>query len=400
MQPDKNILLLKRICDLAIGSVGTLLFIVLFPLIALAIRLESRGPVLYSQERIGINKRRRSTRSGKTKALTHPRGEDYGGRPFTIYKFRSMFIDAESAGPQLCRKGHDPRVTRVGWWLRSLHLDELPQFWNILKGDMSFIGPRPERGHFTLQFGRTIPHYRQRMLFVKPGLTGLAQVVLGYDDSLESVVRKTYYDYSYRACMGDFVSWVKMEAWIYLHTVGYLLQPLRRIGEVRDLNGLKRARELPFCGRNPGRSVEIKTCARIVLQGSDHPVIVTDPLLDGPGRNLEIHFTHKNELEVCFTAGAVFDLEDMGFLANLVNKVKGMGGSVSIINSDPRIERLIREIHLDKVVRFKPAPELVDNYLPGDVEFRGTLLDVQRTGRAWASTIPPGGILSSNSGAN
>ncbi len=368
MQLSKNVIITKRICDIVIGFFGTIAFLSLYPLIALAIKWESRGPILYSQERIGINKRRRTVRAGKIVESIYPRGEDFGGRPFAIYKFRSMFTDAEVAGPQLCQKGHDPRVTRVGWWLRALHLDELPQFWNILKGDMSFIGPRPERAHFTLQFGKTIPHYQQRTLFVKPGLTGLAQVVLGYDDSLESVVRKTYYDYSYRASMGSFVTWIKMEAWVYVHTVGYLLQPLRRSGEVRDLDGLKRAKDLPFRDRNPGKGNNLKTSARINLQGSIHPIIVTDPLLDGPGRNLEIIFTHKNELEVCFTPTADFDLEDMGFLINLANKVKGIGGTISIKNSNPRIGRMIREIHLDKVVRIKQAPVSVVNFLTVDVE--------------------------------
>src|SRR5690606_37338521 len=129
------------------------------------------------------------------------RAADVGGKPFTLWKFRTMFTDAEKAGPALARINGDSRITRVGWWLRATHLDELPQFWNILKGDMSFIGPRPERAHFTTQFRDSIPHYENRTLFLRPGLTGLAQICLGYDEGHESVVRKSYYDYAYRVSL-------------------------------------------------------------------------------------------------------------------------------------------------------------------------------------------------------
>ncbi|HLP42911.1 MAG TPA: sugar transferase, partial [Fibrobacteria bacterium] len=227
MRPSANVIVVKRCIDIAIGFVGTSVFLGLYPFLALLIKLESPGPALYSQERIGLN-RRSPRRDGEDAKEFPERREDVGGKPFIIYKFRSMRMDAEANGPQLAKKGVDPRVTRVGWWLRALHLDELPQFWNVLRGDMSFIGPRPERAHFTRQFHETIPHYRSRTLWVKPGLTGLAQITLGYDEGMDSVVRKSYFDYSYRASFSHFRSWARMEWWIFLNTVLYLTIKPRR----------------------------------------------------------------------------------------------------------------------------------------------------------------------------
>ena len=146
-----------------------------------------------------------------------------------------MRLDAESKGPQLCGKGHDPRVTRVGKVLRSLHLDELPRFWNVLKGDMSLIGPRPERLHFTLQYAKKIPLYTERTRLLKPGLTGLAQITLGYDDSLESVIRKTHFDLAYRLSLIDPRVWLKVEAWIIFNTLVYLFRGGRPLGQAWDL---------------------------------------------------------------------------------------------------------------------------------------------------------------------
>jgi lipopolysaccharide/colanic/teichoic acid biosynthesis glycosyltransferase len=141
----------------------------------LLIKLTSRGPVLYSQLRVG-----------------------QCGAPFTLYKIRTMIHECESlTGPRWSTAG-DARVTYVGRWLRRLHVDELPQLWNVLRGDMSLIGPRPERPEFVPGLEKDIPHYRER-LQVRPGLTGLAQVQLPPDTDLESVRLKLAYDlYSLR----------------------------------------------------------------------------------------------------------------------------------------------------------------------------------------------------------
>jgi lipopolysaccharide/colanic/teichoic acid biosynthesis glycosyltransferase len=145
----------------------------LIPLAALLVKLTSRGPAFYSQTRMGLN-----------------------GRPFTIYKIRSMYYNCEStSGARWCT-AKDPRVTPVGWVLRVTHIDELPQLWNILRGDMSLIGPRPERPEFLPTLESTLPRYRER-LRVRPGLTGLAQVRLPPDTDLHSVRRKLAHDLYY-----------------------------------------------------------------------------------------------------------------------------------------------------------------------------------------------------------
>ncbi|MFD1427273.1 exopolysaccharide biosynthesis polyprenyl glycosylphosphotransferase [Kroppenstedtia sanguinis] len=142
-------------------SIALLIFILpVLVLTALAIRLESRGPVLYSQERVGLN-----------------------GSRFHVYKLRSMRTDAEKNGPQWAAK-NDPRVTRVGKFIRKTRIDEVPQLINVLRGDMSLIGPRPERHVFTEKFSQEIPGFKQR-LSVKPGLTGWAQVNGGYESTPE-----------------------------------------------------------------------------------------------------------------------------------------------------------------------------------------------------------------------
>lgn len=146
----------KRALDIALALAGVVLCSPLMLLAAAGVRLGSRGPVIFKQERLGL-----------------------GGKAFVIYKFRSMRIDAENAGPAWARK-NDSRVTRFGRFLRKYHIDELPQFVNILRGDMSMVGPRPERAFFYERFEREIPEFTDR-LAVKPGLTGLAQVNGGYD---------------------------------------------------------------------------------------------------------------------------------------------------------------------------------------------------------------------------
>ena len=219
MKPSTVVTALKRILDIAVGLAGTAAFVIAYPILALLIKLESQGPALYHQSRVGMDKRSRLGNLADTR-----RGTDVGGRPFTIRKFRTMRNDAEKNGPQLCGKGGDPRVTRLGRFLRSTHLDELPQFWNVLKGEMSFIGPRPERPHFTVKYFKEIPMFRERTRYVKPGITGLSQIVLGYDDSLESVARKTHFDLAYRASMAGVAGWLRMEFWVMFNTIRYLLK--------------------------------------------------------------------------------------------------------------------------------------------------------------------------------
>ena len=172
-------LVLKRAVDFAGAAIGLVITAPLMALIALAIKLDSKGPVLYSQERAG--------RFGDT---------------FKMYKFRTMRVDAEVNGPVWAARESDPRMTRIGAILRRTHLDELPQLFNVFKGDMSLVGPRPERSYFIEQLNREIPRYDERLL-IKPGMTGLAQVHYRYDQSIEDVKRKLRFDLLYvrRMCL-------------------------------------------------------------------------------------------------------------------------------------------------------------------------------------------------------
>ncbi|MFW5883762.1 MAG: sugar transferase, partial [Verrucomicrobiota bacterium] len=163
-------LLLKRTVDIVGALVGLSLAAPIMAVLALLIRRESPGPVIYRQ-----------TRTGK------------GGRPFTIYKMRSMRLDAEATTGTVWAVKDDPRRLRIGTFMRSTNLDELPQFWNVLKGDMSLVGPRPERPELIEKFEREIPHYNPRHL-VKPGITGWAQVNgLRGDTSLTERIRYDLY---------------------------------------------------------------------------------------------------------------------------------------------------------------------------------------------------------------
>jgi sugar transferase (PEP-CTERM system associated) len=162
----------KRGIDVLLASVGLLLGWPLMILTAIAVRLDSDGPVLYAQRRVGEH-----------------------GTVFTLYKFRSMYNDAEQGVPVWARDG-DERVTRVGKVIRFTRLDELPQLWNVLRGDMSFVGPRPERPFFVEQLAESVPYYRQRHT-VKPGITGWAQVKYQYGSSIEDAREKLQYDLYY-----------------------------------------------------------------------------------------------------------------------------------------------------------------------------------------------------------
>jgi sugar transferase (PEP-CTERM system associated) len=163
----------RTVVHRGVALVGAVVSLPVALLTALLIKLESPGPVLYRQERVGKN-----------------------GRTFAIMKFRSMREDAESNGPVWASKQGDARTTRVGRVIRKIRVDEIPQFWNIMKGDMNFVGPRPERPHFVSQLAEEIPFYEQRHL-IPPGLTGWAQIKYPYGASVEDARQKLQYDLYY-----------------------------------------------------------------------------------------------------------------------------------------------------------------------------------------------------------
>jgi exopolysaccharide biosynthesis polyprenyl glycosylphosphotransferase len=163
---------IKRIMDILLSMMVLVVFFPLYLFTAIGVKLSSPGPVFYSHERIG-----------------------WHGRPFRIYKFRSMRTDAEKAGPQLSSKD-DPRMTAFGRWMRKIRLDEIPQFWNVLIGDMSIVGPRPERQYFIDQIMEQAPHYRH-LHKVRPGITSWGQVKFGYAENVEQMVERLKYDLIY-----------------------------------------------------------------------------------------------------------------------------------------------------------------------------------------------------------
>lgn len=156
----------KRALDIAVASFGLLLSFWLFPLIALAIYVDSPGPILYRQRRAG--------------AVRWRRGRQPEFSEFHMFKFRTMRVDAEKYTGAVLAAENDPRITRIGALLRKTRLDELPQLWNVLSGDMSLVGPRPERPELFGNLILAIPFFEERMRSVKPGITGFAQVSLGY----------------------------------------------------------------------------------------------------------------------------------------------------------------------------------------------------------------------------
>jgi polysaccharide deacetylase family protein (PEP-CTERM system associated) len=384
MKPSLAVLVAKRLVDLFAGWLGTLIFVATYPIVALCIKLESRGPVLYSQQRIGINRRsspfqifrnkkNEATAGGTSAFILSNRQVDYGGEIFTILKYRTMRVDAESLGPQLAKKGLDPRVTRLGKWMRALHIDELPQFINILRGDMSLIGPRPERPYFTLQYSKSIPHYLDRTLWIKPGLTGLAQIVLGYDDDHDSVVRKIHYDFSYRSATSHLFAWMRMELWVAVNTILYLFVRPEFEGETRDLAGLRRAKLLNFRAYSPSKIdvpkdfPEMKSLVHthqtpksIVMVGSS-PYELSRSLK-------EMDINDRKSVDIQVNPDENFDLEDLGFLINLVQRVKQTGGRVAVKNSSPKIQKMLKEIHLDKVIELHRPQDSIKNFMTVDVE--------------------------------
>ena len=162
----------KRTFDIVFSSVVMILGLPVFLLVMLITWASSKGPVFYKQERIGRN-----------------------GSPFYIYKFRSMIVDSEVNGPQLT-SDDDPRVTKWGRIMRKTHLDELPQFWNVLMGQMSVVGPRPERAHFIRQIMVKAPAY-WKLLSIKPGITSIGQVDFGYAETVDEMVERMVLDLKY-----------------------------------------------------------------------------------------------------------------------------------------------------------------------------------------------------------
>jgi exopolysaccharide biosynthesis polyprenyl glycosylphosphotransferase len=159
--------------NVVMSAVGVVAATPIMLLTALAVRLTSKGPVLYRQLRVGLD-----------------------GRPFTLYKFRSMRADAEAETGAVWASKDDPRVTPLGRIIRKLRIDEIPQLFNVLKGEMSVVGPRPERPEMVQSLSEKIPYYRHRHC-VRPGITGWAQVNYKYGDTLEDVIRKLEYDLYY-----------------------------------------------------------------------------------------------------------------------------------------------------------------------------------------------------------
>ena len=192
---------MKRTLDIVGASIGLLLSFPIFILLSILIKLDSPGPVFYTQVRVGKNSRRGGRRYHQRSDSTdrrkrERRREDFMGRTFKVIKFRTMIQDAEKKCGPVWATRDDPRITMLGRFMRKSRLDEFPQFINVLKGEMSLVGPRPERPNFVADLATKVDNYAAR-LDVKPGLTGLAQVETGYDSSVESVARKVDLDLEY-----------------------------------------------------------------------------------------------------------------------------------------------------------------------------------------------------------
>lgn len=178
-----------RLLNVAAALVGIIVTLPAMLTVALLVKLTSRGPVIYTQTRVGVDRRQRGSREIDTR-----RRRDVGGQPFRIYKFRTMRSD--SGARQVWASRNDDRVTRVGRVLRKYRLDELPQLFNVLLGDMNVVGPRPEQPELFARLREEIDRYPARQ-GVLPGITGWAQVNLSYDSSVEDVRRKLDYDLEY-----------------------------------------------------------------------------------------------------------------------------------------------------------------------------------------------------------
>lgn len=191
--PDHQICI-KRAFDICVALVFTIVFSPLYLILAILVKCSSEGPVLYRQERIGLH-----------------------GIPFEILKFRTMYVNAEPTTPQLTEE-NDPRITSVGRWMRKYRLDELPQMWNILNGDMSIVGPRPERAFFIEQIQKVAPYYCL-IYRLRPGLTSWGPVKVGYTDTIEKMVERLNYDIAYMENMS-----ISLDVRILLSTISVLIE--------------------------------------------------------------------------------------------------------------------------------------------------------------------------------
>ena len=181
----------SRTVNFVLAAVALFLALPLLLLIAIAIKLSSRGPVLYTQERVGLDRRTPAVTPGNRRRV-----RDIGGKPFTIYKFRTMRVDAEAHSGAVWATQNDPRVTPVGRFLRQYRLDEIPQLLNVMRGEMNIVGPRPERPTIFAELREHIQEYPQRQR-AKPGITGLAQIYHHYDRSMDDVRTKVRFDLEY-----------------------------------------------------------------------------------------------------------------------------------------------------------------------------------------------------------
>jgi len=195
LRPRRTLLVRRDLYLLPLVLLATLASLPLMLLAAIAVKLSSPGPVLFRQKRVGL-----------------------GGKVFTLYKFRSMYIDAEARTGAVWASKDDPRVTPVGKWLRRFRIDELPQFWNVLSGSMSLVGPRPERPEFVSILSQKIPYYPQRHS-VRPGITGWAQINHKYGDTIEDSVIKLEYDLYYIKHLS-----ISLDLYILFHTLKTMLQ--------------------------------------------------------------------------------------------------------------------------------------------------------------------------------
>lgn len=195
-----SIRIVKRSVDIVASIIGLLLTLPVWPVIAIAIKLDSAGPVFFKQLRIG--------RSLPDRVEL-----------FMMVKFRTMSSDAEDRSGAVWASEGDNRITKVGLFLRKTRLDELPQLWNVLIGEMSVVGPRPERPALCKDLMSQIPYYLERTFYVAPGITGLAQVNQGYDQTIDDVKNKLFYDHAYAFSMSSFSQWWRMEVTVAFKTV-------------------------------------------------------------------------------------------------------------------------------------------------------------------------------------
>ncbi len=194
----------KRGADILVALLALLLVASLLPLLALAVKLDSPGPAVFRQLRVG------RMRPDRTEL-------------FVMYKFRSMRTDAEAKSGAVWAAKRDPRVTRVGMFLRKTRLDELPQLWNVLRGDMSIVGPRPERPGFYGRLEAAVPFFAERTAGLRPGITGMAQVYQGYDTCIDDVRKKAGWDHAYALSLTGLRRWLLVDARVAVDTVQVML---------------------------------------------------------------------------------------------------------------------------------------------------------------------------------